>query len=83
MATNGNNDYLVEMQDIHMYFGNVRALRGVNFEVKKQEIIGLLGDNGAGKSTLIKVLTGFHTPTRGQIYFEGQSGRHRLAAYRA
>lgn len=63
---------LVDMQDIHRYFGSVRALRGVNFHVNKQEIVGLLGDNGAGKSTLIKVLTGYHTPTKGQIYFEGQ-----------
>lgn len=63
---------LVDMQDIHRYFGSVRALRGVDFHVNKQEIVGLLGDNGAGKSTLIKVLTGYHTPTKGQIYFEGQ-----------
>lgn len=63
---------LVDMQGIYKYFGRVQALRGVDFHVDHQEIVGLLGDNGAGKSTLIKVLTGFHTPTRGQIYFEGQ-----------
>lgn len=63
---------LIEMKDVHKYFGSVRALRGVNFHVNKQEIVGLLGDNGAGKSTLIKTLTGFHTPTKGQIYFEGK-----------
>jgi simple sugar transport system ATP-binding protein len=63
---------LVEMQNVHRYFGRVRALRGVNFTVNAGEIVGLVGDNGAGKSTLIKVLTGVHTPTRGQIYFEGQ-----------
>ena len=67
-----NGTPLVEMRDIHKYFGSVRALRGVDFQVNRQEIVGLLGDNGAGKSTLIKVLTGFHTPTRGQIIFEGQ-----------
>ena len=63
---------LVEMVDIHKYFGSVQALRGVNFHIDAGEIVGLLGDNGAGKSTLIKVLTGYHTPTRGQIIFEGQ-----------
>lgn len=72
MEKQKHDDYLIEMRDIHMYFGSVRALRGVNMEVKPQEIIGLLGDNGAGKSTLIKVLTGYHQPTKGQIYFEGQ-----------
>jgi simple sugar transport system ATP-binding protein len=66
-----NGTTLVEMKNMHKYFGSVRALRGVDFHVNRQEIVGLLGDNGAGKSTLIKVLTGFHTPTRGQIFFEG------------
>jgi simple sugar transport system ATP-binding protein len=63
---------LVDMRGIVKQFGSVEALRGVDFRVDKQEIVGLLGDNGAGKSTLIKILTGVHTPTRGQIYFEGQ-----------
>lgn len=68
-----NSDALVDMVDIHKYFGSVQALRGVNFHVDRQEIVGLLGDNGAGKSTLIKVLTGFHTPTKGQIFFDGDA----------
>jgi simple sugar transport system ATP-binding protein len=63
---------LVEMRDIHKSFGSVDVLMGVDFVVNRPEIIGLLGDNGAGKSTLIKILTGVHTPTKGQIYFEGQ-----------
>jgi simple sugar transport system ATP-binding protein len=72
MSDNNNATPLVEMQNIHRYFGRVRALTGVDFEVYSGEIVGLLGDNGAGKSTLIKVLTGVHPPTKGQIYFEGQ-----------
>ncbi|MCS7070609.1 MAG: ATP-binding cassette domain-containing protein, partial [Anaerolinea sp.] len=63
---------LVEMKGIHKSFGTVQALRGVDFHVDRQEIVGLLGDNGAGKSTLIKILTGVHTPTKGEIYFEGR-----------
>lgn len=62
---------LVEMKGIQKSFGTVNALRGVDFRVDRPEIIGLLGDNGAGKSTLIKILTGVHTPTKGEIYFEG------------
>lgn len=65
-----NSDALVDMIDIHKYFGSVQVLRGIDFHVDRQEIVGLLGDNGAGKSTLIKVLTGFHTPTKGQIFFD-------------
>lgn len=63
---------LVRMSKIGRRFGSVVALEDVDFEVGYQEIIGLLGDNGAGKSTLIKILTGIHAPTSGQIYFEGQ-----------
>src|SRR6185369_12947841 len=69
---NANEMPLVRMENIGRTFGNIVALEGVNLEVGYQEVIGLLGDNGAGKSTLIKVLTGIHTPTSGQIYFEGR-----------
>jgi simple sugar transport system ATP-binding protein len=66
------NTPLVEMREIQKTFGTINVLRGVDFRVDRQEIVGLLGDNGAGKSTLIKILTGIYTPTSGQIYFEGQ-----------
>src|SRR5260221_4254849 len=69
---NPNEAPLVQMESISRTFGNVVALEGVNFDIGYQEVIGLLGDNGAGKSTLIKVLTGVHQPSGGQIYFEGQ-----------
>lgn len=63
---------IVEMKDIVKTFGTVEALRGVDFTVRKGEVRALMGDNGAGKSTLIKVLTGLHTPTAGQITFDGE-----------
>jgi len=63
---------LVKMSSIHKTFGTVHVLRGIDFQVDRQEIIGLLGDNGAGKSTLIKILTGVHTPSAGDIFFEGK-----------
>jgi simple sugar transport system ATP-binding protein len=52
-------------------FGRVTALRDASIRLMKGEVLGLLGDNGAGKSTLMKILTGFHKPTTGKIYFEG------------
>jgi simple sugar transport system ATP-binding protein len=70
--TDENGTPLVLMENIVKRFGQVTALEGVDFDVKRQEIMALLGDNGAGKSTLIKILTGVHTPSSGQIYFEGQ-----------
>ncbi|MBX6322063.1 MAG: sugar ABC transporter ATP-binding protein [Rhodospirillaceae bacterium] len=55
-----------------MSFGNVVALRGVDFAVGRNEIVGLIGDNGAGKSTLIKILTGVLRPTSGRLYIRDQ-----------
>ncbi|MEZ4670358.1 MAG: ATP-binding cassette domain-containing protein [Anaerolineae bacterium] len=63
---------LVDMRDVVKTFGTINVLRGVDFQVGRQEIVGLLGDNGAGKSTLIKILTGVYSLTSGQIYFDGQ-----------
>jgi len=53
-------------------FGKVTALKDASIRLAKGEVLGLLGDNGAGKSTLLKILTGFHQPTSGTIYFEGK-----------
>jgi simple sugar transport system ATP-binding protein len=61
------------MENISKTFGEVTALRSVDFEVGTNEIVGLLGDNGAGKSTLVKILTGYHQPDPGgRIYWKGE-----------
>jgi simple sugar transport system ATP-binding protein len=65
-------EYRLELRNVCKYFGEVRALQNVNFHLGQNEIVGLLGDNGAGKSTLIKIITGYHQPTSGEIYFNGQ-----------
>lgn len=62
---------LVFMENISVTFGKVVALTNVNFKVRKNEVVGLLGDNGAGKSSLIKVLNGYHRIFKGKLYFEG------------
>lgn len=58
----------VRMKNIEKYFGHVAALKGINFEVGANEVVGLIGDNGAGKSTLIKIITGVFPPTKGELY---------------
>lgn len=64
--------YRLELKNVSKSFGEVRALENVNFRLGQNEVVGLLGDNGAGKSTLIKILTGYHQPTSGEIYFNGR-----------
>ncbi len=68
--------YRLELKNVSKSFGEVRALEDVNFRLGRNEVVGLLGDNGAGKSTLIKILTGYHQPTSGEIYFNGQKVDH-------
>lgn len=66
---------IIEMRNIEKHFGPVIALAGVSIEVYPGECHCLLGDNGAGKSTFIKTMSGVHTPTRGEIVFEGKPMR--------
>jgi simple sugar transport system ATP-binding protein len=63
---------LLSMVNICKSFGEVDVLNNVDFSVGKNEIVGLVGDNGAGKSTLIKVITGVHQPTTGEIIYKGE-----------
>lgn len=68
--------YRLELKDVSKSFGEVQALRDVNFQLGQNEVVGLLGDNGAGKSTMIKIMTGYHQPTSGEILFNGQPVDH-------
>jgi simple sugar transport system ATP-binding protein len=63
---------LVKMVGVSKSFGAVRALKNVDLEIERKQIVGLLGDNGAGKSTLIKILVGLYPADTGEIYFEGK-----------
>ncbi|TRM80110.1 hypothetical protein DJ524_08630 [Sulfolobus sp. D5] len=65
------SELLVRMVNIHKRFGGLHAVRGVDLEIYKGEILGLAGDNGAGKSTLMKILAGYYRPDEGEMYFEG------------
>lgn len=69
-------DYRLELRNVSKSFGEVQALENINFQLGRDEIVGLLGDNGAGKSTLIKIMTGYHQPTSGEILFNGQKVGH-------
>ncbi len=62
---------IIFMEDIKKYYGTVLALRGVDFSINPEEIVGLVGSNGAGKTTLVKILAGVIPPTQGKIYYKG------------
>lgn len=62
----------LELRGVTKTFGEVQSLRGVDFYVDPGEVVGLVGDNGAGKSTLIKIITGYHRPTTGDVLFNGE-----------
>ncbi len=66
------SDYIIELKNVTKSFGNVNSVDGVSLAIKPGEVVGLIGDNGAGKSTLIKVLSGVHPPSSGDIYVRGQ-----------
>ena len=71
---------LIRMVDISKHYGHVQALTNVSFNVRPNEIVGLLGDNGAGKSILIKVLSGAVPLTSGEIYVKGRKVEMRTTA---
>jgi simple sugar transport system ATP-binding protein len=64
--------HYLEMKGISKNFGAVRALDNVDFELDRNEIMGLVGDNAAGKSTLIKILAGVYRADKGEIHFQGE-----------
>jgi simple sugar transport system ATP-binding protein len=66
------DDYIIQAKGLCKYYGAVTALENVDFELKKGETLGLVGDNGAGKSTLIKILSGAVIPDKGTISVYGK-----------
>ena len=63
---------MLQLKDIHTYYGNIRAVRGISLTVNAGEMVCLIGANGAGKSTTLMTVSGIHTPANGNIQFEGQ-----------
>src|SRR5881409_2545796 len=63
---------MLELADVHTYYGNIRALRGVSLTVAQGEIVTLIGSNGAGKTTTLKTILGTTRPRRGTVTFSGQ-----------
>jgi branched-chain amino acid transport system ATP-binding protein len=63
---------MLELKDVHAYYGNIHALKGISIEVNEGEIVTLIGANGAGKTTTLKTISGLLKPRQGEVIFEGE-----------
>jgi len=74
---------LLELENVHMYFGKVAALAGVDLEVKKGEIHSIIGPNGAGKTVMMNCINGLYQPQKGTIRYKGEVINHLKPHLRA
>ncbi|HYH93758.1 MAG TPA: ABC transporter ATP-binding protein [Candidatus Saccharimonadales bacterium] len=63
---------MLELKDVHTYYGNIHALKGISLTIEPGEIVTLIGANGAGKSTTLKTISGLLRPREGEIVFDGK-----------
>ena len=71
VSTSADGEYAIEVQDVNKYYGPFHALRDLNFNVRRGEILGFLGPNGAGKTTAMRILTGYMPPSSGTARVAG------------
>ena len=69
-------DVLLELEDIHMYFGKVHALEGISLQIRKGEIHSVIGPNGAGKTVMMNIINGLYRPQKGDIRYKGKKINH-------
>ncbi len=72
MSETQTNGAVLELENVHTYYGAIHAIKGVTLEVRDGEIVTLLGANGAGKSTTLRSINGLNHPRRGRIRFQGE-----------
>jgi polar amino acid transport system ATP-binding protein len=71
-------DPIIVVKDLHKYFGSVEAVRGVNLEVHRGEVVVIIGPSGSGKSTLLRCINHLEAPTQGEVWVDGKHLTHRL-----
>ena len=73
MSGKQQSELLLEVSDIHVYYGAIHAIKGISFDVTRGEIVALIGANGAGKSTTLNTVAGLLKPRSGSIRFKGEN----------
>jgi branched-chain amino acid transport system ATP-binding protein len=71
-STSTNGGPILELTDVHTYYGSIQALKGITLDVREGEVVTLLGANGAGKSTTLRSINGLNRPRQGAIRFQGR-----------
>jgi branched-chain amino acid transport system ATP-binding protein len=71
-VTSNDTAVVLELRDVHTYYGAIHALKGISLDVREGEIVTMLGANGAGKSTTLRSINGLNHPRRGTIHFQGR-----------
>ena len=70
------NNTLLDVKNISLSFGGVKALQDISFDIKQGEVRAIIGPNGAGKSSMLNVINGFYHPQEGEIWFDGKIRHH-------
>lgn len=70
---------ILEVQDVHTYYGDAYVLQGLSLQLEQGQILGLLGRNGVGKTTLVNSIVGFNPPRRGKVVFKGEDITHKAS----
>jgi branched-chain amino acid transport system ATP-binding protein len=66
-------EVILEIENVHTFYGSIEALKGISLEVREGEIVTLIGANGAGKSTTLRSINGLNQPREGSITFKGKN----------
>jgi branched-chain amino acid transport system ATP-binding protein len=76
---NAQPQTILQLEEVHTYYGSIQALKGISLTVDQGEIVTLIGANGAGKSTTLRSINGLNSPRRGRIHFQGRDITHASA----
>jgi branched-chain amino acid transport system ATP-binding protein len=72
-SASGDGEVILQLEDVHTFYGTIHALKGISLEVHEGEIVTLIGANGAGKSTTLRSINGLNQPREGSIVFRGRN----------
>jgi branched-chain amino acid transport system ATP-binding protein len=79
MTTSAETGPVLELEDVHTYYGSIQALKGISLRVDEGEIVTLIGANGAGKTTTLRSINGLNRPRQGRIRFQSEDITHSSA----